>query len=259
MKKIQAFFGVITITFIIASFPASGFAQAERITWKGDGAEMVLVPAGEFTMGSDKMPAESPAHKVMLESYYIDRFEVTNEKYMAFCKAAGHKPPVYMRSGAIQAETANYPVNKVTWDDAKAYCEWAGKRLPSETEWEKAARGADGRVYPWGSGWNPAASNNRTSSYESVRPVDAYPQGKSPCGAEQMAGNVWEWTADWYKSYPGSPVSFDETGQHRVARGGAFFYSIELLRSANRYPLDPMDSSEHGGFRCAADAPKSSQ
>ncbi len=236
---------------------AAGAAKSppERLRWKKDGTELMKVPAGDFRMGSNSGPeASRPERKVFLESFYIDLTEVTNAQYDQFCRATGRPLPVNIRQG-IPPGFENHPVNNVTWDDADAYCRWAGRRLPTEAEWEKAARGQDGRTYPWGNGWDERLSNNRTNPRDSTMPVGSYPRGASPYGALDLAGNVWEWTADWYRSYPGGPLSFDETGKRRVARGGAFFYSIDLLRTFDRYPLDPQDATDHGGFRCAVNLP----
>ncbi len=248
------FVGVV-FPFMDASAPSDAGNLPSQVKWKKDGAIMVKVPAGEFWMGSSGRPDnEKPKHKVFLDTFYIDKYEVTNTQYLAFCVETNHRLPIHLMRGFIQPGRENHPVANVAWIDADAYCKWAGKRLPTEAEWEKAARGTDGRIYPWGSGWNARLSNNRTSPAESTMPVGSFPQGKSPYGAMDMAGNVWEWTADWYKSYPGAPLTFDETGRRRVAKGGAYFYSIELLKSTNRYPLEPTDATEHGGFRCVASA-----
>jgi formylglycine-generating enzyme required for sulfatase activity len=242
---------LLPFPFKLALAPGDSKDLPEVVRWKKDGSIMVKVPASEFWMGSSKSDAEKPRHKVYLDTFYMDKYEVTNTQYLAFCVDTDHRLPIHLRRGMIQQGRERHPVNHVTWSDADAYCKWAGKRLPTEAEWEKAARGTDGRLYPWGSGWNARLSNNRTSPSESTMAVGSFPQGKSPYGALDMAGNVWEWTADWYKSYPGAPLKFDETGKRRVARGGAYFYSIDLLRCANRYPLDPLDATGHGGFRCA--------
>jgi len=221
-----------------------------------DNSEMVLVPAGEFTMGSEKLANEKPRHKVFLKDFYMDKFEVTNLLYYQFCKDTNRELPIHMTSGKMPAGRENHPVSNVSFSDAEAFCKWAGKRLATEQEWEKAARGIDGRIYPWGSGWDQNLSNNRTRSGEDTLPVGSIPRGASPYGLMDMSGNVWEWTDSWYKSYPNSPVNFDETGKNRVTRGGAYFYSIELLRTSYRHPLPPDDVSEYGGMRCALDPDK---
>jgi formylglycine-generating enzyme required for sulfatase activity len=231
-------------------------APAKTINWSRDSSVMVLVPSGEFVMGSEKLANEKPRRKVMLKDFYLDKFEVTNRQYYLFCKDTGRELPMHMPDGKIPAGRENHPVNNVSFADADAYCKWAGKRLPTEEEWEKGARGTDGRVYPWGSGWDQNLSNNRTRAGQDTLPVGSIPRGASPYGMMDMAGNVWEWTDSWYKSYPGAPVNFDDTGKNRVVRGGAYFYSIELLRASYRHPLPPDDVSEYGGMRCALDPDK---
>lgn len=233
------------------------------IRWFQDSSIMILIPAGEFWMGSDKGSSaeyipdnEKPRHKAILPDYYLDKFEVTNQQYFNFCKETGHSLPFLMREGKIPPGKENHPVVNVSWNDATAYCKWAGKRLPGEAEWEKAARGTDGRAYPWGNGWDQNLCNNRTSPYEDTVPVGTYPKGASPYGVMDLAGNAWEWTDDWYKSYPGAERSFDETGKMKVTRGGAYFYSIFLLLATARHPLPPEDISEYNGFRCAVSADK---
>ncbi|OGP58158.1 MAG: hypothetical protein A2V67_05770 [Deltaproteobacteria bacterium RBG_13_61_14] len=244
------------LTPIILLAASSGTSLPDRIRWKKDGALLVKVPAGEFRLGSNTGPeASRPERKVFLETFYLDRTEVSNGQYFRFCQAVGRPLPVHLRQGTLAPGQEDLPVNHVTWEDADAYCRWAGRRLPREAEWEKAARGLNGRTYPWGNGWDPGRSRNRTNANESPAPAGSYPKGQSPYGALDLAGNVWEWTADWYRAYPGGPLAFDETGKRRVARGGAFFYSIELLKSYVRYPLDPQDATEQGGFRCAVSIP----
>lgn len=231
-------------------------AKPKAIRWFKDNSIMILIPAGEFQMGSDRDASEKPRHKVYLPDYYIDKFEVTNQQYLKFCKDTGHSLPSLLISGVIPSGKENHPVVGIGWNDADAYCKWAGKRLPTEAEWEKAARGTDGRTYPWGNAWDQNLCNNRTSPYEDTVPVGSYPKGASPYGVMDMAGNAWEWVDDWYKSYPGSPVAFDETGKLKVTRGGAYFYSIFLLLTTARHPLPPDDRSEYNGFRCAISADK---
>ena len=210
-----------------------------------DGAPMVLVPAGEFWMGSldgegDK--DEHPRHRVYLDAYYMDRFEVADKH-------------------------SNLPVVRVRWHDAEAYCQRAGKRLPTEAEWEKAARGTDGRMYPWGNeeptsrlaNFGVLFINFFNPFQEKVVQVDGYEAGNSPYGIHHMAGNVWEWTADWYdvlyyeKSPQRNPTG-PSNGTTKVIRGGSWISSSELVRSAYRFKSTPTDRYSEVGFRCAQDA-----
>lgn len=235
-----------------AAEPGGTGARLPRVVWKADGSSMVLVPAGPLMMGSDQTEAEKPRHQVEVPAYYLDLTEVTWRKYLKFCKETSRKPPVNLAyQNPWPEEMMERPVANVTWDDALAYCQWTGRRLPSEAEFEKACAGDQSQVYPWGNGWNANACVNRINSGDHTAKVGTHPGCKSPYGILDLSGNVWEWTADWYKSYPGAALTFDYTGDQRVAKGGAFFYSIDLLRCANRYPLHPDDISDHGGFRCA--------
>ena len=180
------------------------------ITHARDGAEMVLVPAGPFLMGSlEGDPDERPPRRVTLHAFYIDKYEVTHGQYAAFVAATGRKPPVDWPGGKPPPSLAKHPVVNVTWSDAEAYARWAGKRLPTEAEWEKAARGADGRLFPWGddaarksASGAPAQGSKHPEG--KTFPVGSFPDDTAPCGAKDMAGNVWEWTADWYAAYPGN-------------------------------------------------------
>jgi formylglycine-generating enzyme len=230
--------------------------------------ELVGVPSGTFAMGSDRgYIDERPGHEVYLDRFYIDRFEVTVAQYRA-CVTAGVclAPAAGDGFNWGHADRDAHPVNGVSWVDARAYCQWAGLRLPTEAEWEKAARGTDGRTYPWG---EETASCDRAvmdaggwgCGRDSTWPVGSKPQGVSPYGAHDMAGNVWEWAADWYdEEYyahspsrnPTGPVNSMGTG--RVLRGGSWTYYPYFLRATVRVGLTP---AERGmvdlGFRCAQD------
>jgi formylglycine-generating enzyme required for sulfatase activity len=241
---------------------------------------MVKVPAGEFLMGSaeedsDAVSDEKPQHRVYLDEYWIDRMEVTNEQYAQCVAAGGCQAPressSYMRSSYYgTAQYANYPVIDVTWEDARRYCAWVGKRLPSEAEWEKAARGTDGRRYPWGNQGTAGnlvnfcdvncpfdwKDSNVDDGYGDTSPVGSYPVGASPYGALDMAGNVWEWVADWYdEGYYGGPPARNPpgpaSGQSRVLRGGSWVYALRGVRVADRNDLTPGDWYFFIGFRCA--------
>ncbi len=254
---------LLTLGLSSASALSQQQTRLSETRWIKDGSIMTLVPAGEFWMGSDKGSSidyiadnEKPRRKANLPDYYLDKFEVTNRQYLNFCRQTEYQLPYLLRAGQIPAGRENHPVVNMSWNDAEVYCKWVGKRLPTEAEWEKAARGTDGRTYPWGNGWDQHLSNNRTSPYEDTVPVGSFPKGASPYGIMDLAGNVWEWTDDWYKSYPGSDKTFDQTGKMKVTRGGAYFYSIFLLLSSARNPLPPDDRSEYNGFRCALSSEK---
>jgi gamma-glutamyl hercynylcysteine S-oxide synthase len=223
---------------------------------------MVLVPAGPFLMGSDEFAREAPPRLVDLPAFRIDRYPVTNDEYGAFVAGTGHREPVDWVGHRPRPGTGRHPA-MVTWTDADAYAAWAGKRLPTEAEWEKAARGTDGRRYPWGNEWD----TSRALTWETVavtgnrtEPVDARPAGASPYGCEQMVGLLEEWVADWYAAYPGSAYRSLAYGErYRVLRGGAWIFTQTHARCAYRcfeLPDRPPAEMEVLGaptFRCAAD------
>jgi len=220
--------------------------------------DMVLVPAGPFLMGSDADdPDEAPQHEVDLPAFEIDLFEVTNAQFAAFVEATGYQTDAEKGGEAgwrgFYAEGKdNHPVVKVSWNDAVAYCQWLGKRLPTEAEWEKAARGTDGRVYPWGNEWDASRLNSYQSGYRGTTPVGSFAEGASPYGVFDMAGNVWEWTADWYLPYPGSGYQDPYFGEkNRVTRGGGWFEEPPQVRTSNRNCTTPTAANDDLGFRCA--------
>ena len=226
-------------------------AGATQISPK-DGMVMVYVPAGDFEMGSEAgIMDEVPVHTVYLVSYWIDQTEVTFGQYRQFVEEDGYTG----RNGCGDGD--EYPVACVDWYDAQAYCEWTGKRLPTEAEWEKAARGTDGRTYPWGEGLNCQRAQFGSCAGDAL-PVGSLPAGASPYGALDMAGNVREWVADWYDSgyYSISllrnPIGPQE-GESRVLRGGSWHYYEKGgwdVRSADRFRYYPSLSSDYYGFRC---------
>ncbi len=227
--------------------------------------DMVQVPAGPFTMGQDgSKPKNGPAHEVDVPAFEIDRFEVTNDDFTAFTQAAGFKSYAEESGGSknwtsVAAGKGNHPVVYVTWNDAQAFCEWAGKRLPTEAEWEKAARGEDGRTYPWGTEFVAENGNFYESGFRGTTAVGSFPGGASPYGAEDMAGNVREWTADFFQAYPGQAADADRFfgEENRVNRGGGWFDGKdgELVTTYNRNAGPPDTSANDDiGFRCARDA-----
>ncbi|MFQ5558994.1 MAG: formylglycine-generating enzyme family protein [Nitrospinota bacterium] len=222
---------------------------------------MVLIPEGEFIMGSDdRLKDEKPAHVVFGKPFYIDMYEVTNGKYKNFLSETGYSPPENWTGKEYPKGKKEHPVTYVSWYDADNYCKWAGKRLPREWEWEKAARGTDGRVYPWGNVWDMYKSNNPLRALEDTQPVGSYEEGKSPYGLYDMSGNVWEWVDDHYFPHPGSDYINPEFGvKYRLLKGGSYwdcsFYSCGISAPVyNRAFFEPEVKGESYGFRCASDA-----
>lgn len=213
---------------------------------------MVLVRAGSFLMGVNRSQPddEGPLHEVNINSYWIDRYEVTNAKYHQCVEAGACQEPKDLRF-YNDPSFANHPVVYVTWYDARDYCYWLGKRLPAEVEWEKAARGTEGWLYPWGNQLlrDRLNADNRIGS---TQPVGSYPNGASPYAALDMAGNVWEWVDDWYDAYPGSTFQSDLFGtKYKVVRGGSWNHPAEDARSDHRDIAHPERAMSVVGFRCA--------
>lgn len=225
-----------------------------------DTKDMLLIPEGEFIMGTDdRLKDEKPEYVAYLKAFYIDKFEVTNEGYKKFVDATGHKAPDNWGNNNYPSEKGKHPVIFVDWNDANAYCKWIGKRLPRETEWEKAARGTDGRIYPWGNKWDMNKSNNPLRGHEGTMPVGSFENGKSPYGLYDMSGNVWEWVDDYYSPHPGSDYVSPEFGKkYRMLKGGSWwdcmFYGCGISAPTfNRSFFDPITKNDSFGFRCAAD------
>jgi formylglycine-generating enzyme required for sulfatase activity/tRNA A-37 threonylcarbamoyl transferase component Bud32 len=227
------------------------------------GIEWVEIPAGPFWMGCEEndpaaLSYEKPRHKVGLPTYWISKYPVTNEQYQCFLMAnPDYQAPRGWDGRDYPYEKGKHPVVHVSWQDAQAFCSWAKCRLPTEAEWEKAARGIDGCSYPWGEDWvDGRYANSKEAGVGGTTAVDAYPAGASPYGVLDMAGNVWEWVADWYNSdyyanSPGENPPGPSTGDKRVLRGGGWYDDPSALRAASRYGYYPGYMSYHGGFRCA--------
>jgi len=262
------------------------------------GIPMMLIPAGEFEMGMDADRAlvecqkysepnndsecelssfenEEPVHEVYLDVYYIDQYEVTNAAYQDCVEAGTCDPPEEFISNTRDSYYGNsaydeYPVVNVNWEDANTYCEWRGGRLPTEAEWEKAARGTDGRMYPWGDEFDGAvvnfcdqecefdhANTEYNDGYAGTAPVGSYPGGASPYGVMDMAGNVWEWVSDWsggdyYANSPAENPLGPTSGENRRLRGGGWWLPANYVSAAYRLRDNPDLSNNSTGFRCAA-------
>jgi formylglycine-generating enzyme required for sulfatase activity/tRNA A-37 threonylcarbamoyl transferase component Bud32 len=235
-----------------------------------DGMEMVYVPEGTFTMGSkendsDAWSDEKPERNIYLDAYWFDKYKVSNAQYK-LCVDSGTclKPNrlySYNRSDYYNnPKYDNYPVIFVNWNQANAYCEWAGGRLPTEAEWEKAARGTDGRKYPWGNDYPTTELANYNKNVNDTSAVNSYPKGVSPYGAFNMAGNVWEWVNDWWSVQydvgdTNNPIG-PQSGTSRVLRGGSWNYDYSVVRSANRISRNPLVWDYNIGFRCAFSSEK---
>ncbi len=197
-----------------------------------DGSEMVLVPAGPFLIGEEKSV-------VYVDAFYIDKYQITNAQYEKFVEETKHRRPSFWEDSRFNNQ--NQPVVGISWEDASAYAKWAGKRLPKEIEWEKAARGTDGREYPWGN----ARPDSTTAVYDldfdtgAPAPVGTHEAGSSPYGCQDIVGNVWEWCEDWY-----------EEGKYRVVRGGSWINHVYILRCAYRSCSYPGGRDNNVGFRC---------
>jgi formylglycine-generating enzyme required for sulfatase activity len=241
------------------------------IIWEKDGKEMVRIPAGNFLMGSNEgRENERPAHTVYVGAFYIDRYPVTNEEYKRFVDATGHPIPCYEVEWAEPHDynwdperrippkgKEKHPVVLVSWEDAQAYASWAGKRLPTEAEWERAARGTDGRRWPWGDEFIQGRCNTKEDNANGTTPVGQYsPEGDSPEGVGDMVGNVWEWTTSLFRSYPydaNDGRESQEADGWRVLRGGSWHNDLDRARCTARLDGDFLFFN-NAGFRCVVSA-----
>ncbi|MBP90357.1 MAG: hypothetical protein CMJ64_27235 [Planctomycetaceae bacterium] len=262
-----------------------------------DGAEMILITGGSFLMGT--APAEideqfrdtglpedwkkhaldeQPRHRRTVEPFYIYKYEVTNEQYKAFMDATDHRPPPHWKGKDYPADKGNHPVVEVSWDDADAYCRWAGTRLPTEAQWEYAARGAEpaegepSRVFPWGNSWDRTLSNNASlhagkelqnaadwkewyesdqkSKFPLTSRVGSFPKSVSPFGVQDMAGNAWEWCAEVQAPYPEQNAEEADDKKLRARRGGSWANVALHIRSVDRQGAPQDDLNIYTGFRC---------
>ena len=277
-------FDIVALSLLISLFSVyactTAFAQ--------DAENMILISAGTFTMGSDSRAAdEKPMHKVYLDAYYISKYEVTNAEYYEFWKlqaaslqkVSQHTPENFTHLPQIgdwparAKQFPNHPVVGISWHDANAYAVWKGMRLPTEAEWEKAARGYTDRIWPWGNAMEPHANTAANDDgYENrLAPVGSFPKGKSYYGVMDMAGNVWEWTADWYSDVyywsssqaaakrPKKNPTGPDVGSWRVIRGGSWIDKIARCSTTFRFYFYPNLKTSFVGFRLAKTAEKTSK
>lgn len=251
------------------SVASSDDTTASVIIWPDDGKEMAFIPGGAFIMGSNEgSPTYQPEQRVYVDDFYLDRWLVTNAEYKKFVDATGHPVPNYDVSWCDtegynwDPQTRMYPPGKrdhpvvlVTWEDAMAYAAWAGKRLPTEAEWERAARGLNGRRYPWGNEFAPGHCNCKEAGLKGTSPVGAFsPDGDTPEGLIDMVGNVWEWTNSLYRPYPYDPNDGRESRQaagFRVLRGASWLNDANVAHCLSRLDGD-FQFYNNVGFRCAA-------
>ncbi len=250
---------LLLLSFILA---APAFAQEA----KAPPAGMVYVPPGEFIMGSNRQDPTDfnqrdnvglayndarPQHQATTGAFFIDVTEVTNAQYQKYCDATGVPTPPYWKDGKFPDGEADFPVHHVNWYEAGAYAKWMNKRLPTEVEWEKAARGTDGRRFPWGENWEIS----RVSGASKEVAVGQSPTGISPYGALDMAGNIGEWTSSWWTAYPNSPTQQRDFGdKYIVVRGGAWIVGEMLNQTYYRQVARRQAHLALIGFRCARDA-----
>ncbi len=267
------------------------------VTNTTDGTEMILISGGSFLMGTtpaeideqildaglpeewkEHLLDEQPRHSRTIEPFYIYRYEVTNEQYKAFIDAAGHSPPPHWKGKDYPSDKRKHPVVEVSWDDAQAYCRWAGTRLPTEAQWEYAARGVEpakgqpSRVFPWGDKWDRTLSNNSSfhagkelqnaadwnvwyegdqkSNYPLTSPGGSFPKSVSPFGVHDMAGNAWEWCADVQAPYPELNAEDADDQTARARRGGSWANVALHIRSADRQSASHDNLNLYTGFRC---------
>ncbi len=270
VSYIYVIFVFFLVTLSSCSLMRSSASASSRLS---SSPPMVLIPEGPFIRGSNKIDKfqqakelgskkpwykdEAPQHEISLPRFYIDQFEVTNAEYKLFIDADHWRAPSYFIKHMIPSGQENFPVSNINWYEADRYCHWKGKRPPTEAEWEKAARGTDGREFPWGDNFETIkkAANDKQSG--DIVPVGSFEEGKSPYGVMDMAGNVWEWTSDWYQAYPNATFQTPLFGEkQKVFRGGGGgrvgHYILPLFyRTSYRSSVPPEIAFADLGFRCA--------
>jgi serine/threonine protein kinase len=265
MLGVATVIGMVVIVFAVVMW--SQWKKNASSTIRDDAAPlppagMAYVPGNEFTMGNDAgEESEKPPHKVTVTPFFIDLYEVTCEEYEKFIRATRRQAPATWANDQYPSGWERRPVTGINWDDASAYARWAGKRLPTEQEWEVAARGSDGRLYPWGGEWKAGSANAGPTSPGHVVDVGTYPVGVSPFGAVDMVGNAWEWTASDFVAYPGGRLPGKSMGTLKVIRGGCFLSRPDQATVTIRvgWPARGGNEYDNTGFRCAKDLPATSQ
>ncbi len=256
-------FGGWTGVLVFCIFLFSSFSYSD-VALSAEPPEMVLVPSGKFIMGNDaadgkigfEISVDSiPKRRVRLKAFYIDRFEVTVARFRAFVEATGREPPAIWKDYAMfgyPEPEGDHPVADVNFYDAQAYCRWAGKRIHTEEEWEKAARGADGRIFPWGNHLDPEYLTTEDRGRQFTTPVGSMKKDVSPYGVYDMGGNAMEWTASIYKPYPGGLRQFSPDERFRILRGGSWAMPAQpFARTAHRHFRLTHLAQPDFGFRCA--------
>ena len=230
--------------------------QRKALQQQVNAKEMVPIEPGEFIMGDEEGGRdEEPRRTVLMNAYQIDKYPVTNQEYKMFVDVSGHRTPAHWTSGTYPLDQADHPVANVSWSDAQTYAEWVGKRIPTEAEWEKAARGTMGQTYPWGDAFRKDNVNSG-NDYGGTTPAREFPGGVSPYGVFDMCGNVMEWVADWYydeyyKTAPWDNPEGPPGGQYRSVRGGFYAGNKADVRCAARHWAPEVNMQDHIGFRCA--------
>ena len=261
-KKPQKFLGFFFLVLFIVSPPTSANSQPNPIPPPG----MVFIPEGYFPMGnSSGKEDEKPLHFVYTKAFFIDKYEISNQEYMEFIGATGHEKPIFWKDKTLSLP--NHPVVGVSWRDAMAYAKWKGRRLPTEAEWEKSARGNDHRLWPWGGKFDKGFFFyyinifGEDDNYKKTAPVNYYESGASPFGLLNMSGNVWEWCLDWYdKNFyhispelnPQGPL---DKGIYKVLRGGSYLNNIDGVQVVRRSRNRPHIKNEIYGFRTVLPIP----